>query len=290
MNESILSFAVLRVVPDHSRGESMNVGLVVFDDENPRVLFRAPISRLRALHPDLDSIDPVAWAAELEGILKKYSNIKDQHDAAQYFGGVVTCDTLLGNITIDEDDHSDEVVSSLLRRFVDVPDRMIAVTNRSKIARSQLNTQLRQWFRHAKLFSRRQSDLSKQKIVSDYPIVAEDDLFADFALKNGAIHIIEAIDLRGISRPTRASQGHVSVAAIMLDQARLKLPPTSRRIAITAADDYSLLRGSMNILSHYTNDVLTFESAEDRKTLSDFIAASLHVSVDLPPIVANMAS
>ncbi len=282
MTNRTMHYSLLRAVSDELRGESLNVGLIAFRANGPQVIFATPISRLRALHPNFAAVDPSSWSSELETVLREFTTVEDQLRHAQIVGGAIRCDALPGRVELCDNDNEEEAIQKILRRFVEVPEKTVVIEKAARQPGSRLQSQLKSWFRRAKLFSNNASDLSNRKVVSDFPVVAEDDLFADFALKNGSIHIIETLDLRGLERVTKSSQGQASLKAILLDQARARLPATSRRIAVVAADDYSQVRSSVNILSHYADDIVQIESAADQQRFAAFIAESLHIERSLP--------
>src|SRR3979409_2223845 len=60
-------FAVLRLVPDAARGESINLGLVVFQNESIDVRIGEVLTRARLLYPELTDTD---LAAAVETIRK----------------------------------------------------------------------------------------------------------------------------------------------------------------------------------------------------------------------------
>ena len=286
MTNRTVKFSILRAAPDELRGESMNVGVVVFDGADTSVRLTAPVWRLRALHPDFDQIDPLAWSQEMEGALAEAKTVEDKVLYLQFLGGAIKCDAKLGQVDVPNGETSGATIAMLLKRFVDWPERTVArLTPDVSQTRSKLHTQLRMWFRRSKVFSSKTADIAHGKVVSGYPVDIEDDLFADFALKNGAVHIIETLDLRGIDRITRASQGQVGLKSVLLDQAKRRLSPESRCIAVTAADDYVKLRASIRLFSGYADDVYAMESAEDRQRLAQFVAQSLHVNAALPLLV-----
>lgn len=278
-------FVFLRARPDDVRGESMNVGLVVFFDEAPRVYLDAPIWRLRALHPDFDNIDLERWATELEATLPQVGDQRAQIHWLSGGLGAISADDSLGHIRVDASGDATSAIEDLLERFVHMPERTIAPPARdAQINRSRLESQLKSWFRSSRVFSSKVSDLSRGRVVQSYPIDVSDDLYADFALTNGAIHIIEALDLRGVEKVTKSVRGEAGLTAVLLDQAKKNLSPESRRIAVTAADNYSVVRSAVHLVSRYADDVVAIESAADRQRLADFIAGSLQLEKPLLPL------
>jgi hypothetical protein len=221
----------------------------------------------------------------MESLLADIPTVEQKVAHLQFVGGAVKCDTALGQIEVPSSESYDAAVEALLARFVAWPDRTVTrVAEESEPTRSKLNVQLRTWFRKSKVFSNKTADIANGKVVSGYPVDAEDDLFADFALKNGAIHIIETLDLRGVEKVTRASQGQVGLKAILFDQAKRRLTPESRCIAVTAADEYTKMKAAVRLLSRYAHDAYAVESAEDRQRLAQFISQSLHVDANFPSL------
>jgi len=281
-------FVFLRARPDDIRGESLNVGMVVFLDEGPRVYVDAPIHRMRSLHPDLGLIDYEKWAAELETALPQIGNRQSQLLWLQKGLGAISADEELGHIAVDSIEEIIPGIESLLERYVHVPERTVVPSPRSSKPGSKLHVQLRSWFRSTRVYSSKISDLSKGRVVPGYPIDVSDDLYADFALKNGAIHIIETLDLRGIERVTKGVRGEAGLTAIVLDQARRNLSVDSKRIAVTAADDYSLVKSVVHLVGRYADDVIALESSADRQRLSEFIGNSLNIDTPTLPFAMSM--
>lgn len=279
-----LPFTLLRIRPDNIRGETMNVGLVTFPPEGARIYFDAPIARLKAFHPDFEHIRGEQWALEIEEELSKLDGITSQLEWLQNSLGAIKADSKLGSISGDTQEAITDSVELLLERFVHVPEREVPAIHKQPASnRTVLKTQLKSWFRRSNLFSSKVSDLSQKRIVPNYPVDANDDLYADFAMKNGSIHVLEVLDFRGVERINRGIRGEASLTAILLDQVKKRFTGESKRIAITAADDYKKFSSLMNIVGGYADDMVAIESAADRQRLADFISTSLNAKNKLLP-------
>ena len=277
-----IPFTLLRVRPDEIRGETMNVGLVTFSPEGSRVYFDAPSARLKAFHPDFEHINGGQWARELEQILPKIGDVKSQINWLQHGMGSVIADAEIGYLYGETPDAITDMVEQILERFVHMPEREIAVPVRHHApSRSALKTQLKSWFRKSKVFSHKVSDLSQHRIVPNYPVDAADDLYADFAMMNGSIHVLEVMDLRGVERVTRSMRGEAGLTAVLLDQVKKRFSEGSRRIAVTAADDYKKVASLVSLVAGYADDVVAIESSSDRQRLADFVSTALHAKSPL---------
>lgn len=282
-------YFVLRAIPDLVRGETLNVGLVIFVDDTVSVRVGQEHWRLRALHPNFDALDITRWAQELEAELQTLPSNESRRFFLSSIGGPITIDEVPGQLIIENGTSLDELVDGIVRRLVTTPVKTFATPGSSKIqSRSPLSNQLKNWFRASHIFSTKVADLSKGKIVSGYPVSADEDLFADFALRNGSVHVIETLDLRGVERPTRALRGQAGWKSVLLDQSRRTLSADTKRIAVVSADDYPAVRPLIAMIERYADDLISIESGADRQRLADFISQSLHLDKGLDATFPQM--
>ena len=54
-------------------------------------------------------------------------------------------------------------------------------------------------------------------MVSNYLIDPQTELYADFALLNGQLHVIEVMDLRGVDRLSSAMRGEAALKGVTLE-------------------------------------------------------------------------
>ena len=283
-----IDYFVLRAVPDQVRGESLNVGIVAFLEKEVRVFVGTDHWRLRALHPNFGILDISKWAQELESELQTLPSNEARRFFLSVVGGPITIDEEPGQLITDTLTSLDDLIQALLKRLVSTPEKTFSLPGISAIApRSKLNFQLKNWFRRSRIFSPKISDLNKGKVVAGYPVSADEDLFADFALKNGAVHIIETMDLRGVDRPTKSLKGEAGWKSVLLDQAGKVLSPDTKRVAVISADDYSAFRPLIRMMERYADDLISMESATDRQRLADFVSRSLHLEQDLNATIAS---
>lgn len=269
-------FTFLRVIPDLIRGEQLNVGVALFLEDSVKVIFDAPQWRMRALHPDLDVIDWSNLAVNLEATLHQLEDTSQRFQWLQNVSGSVRADSRLATLYADSEGGALLVAQQLVNQLVHYPSKSIQSPPRIKQSKTKLHNQLRNWFRLSKVFSANISDLSKHKIVPSYPVDPQDDLYADFALKNGALHLVEAIDLRGLDKLTKGIRGEAGLSAILFDQAKSVLTDQSKTIAVISADDYAIAKPIVGLMSKYASDVYELGTTSDKQRFADFIADSLH--------------
>lgn len=278
-----LAFTLLQIVPDRLRGEVLNVGIVLHTAAGPDLRLRMLPSRLKALAPSYSRVNLEEWHQAWLAALQRFQTPEQRwawlQDAMAPLRLAETGGTILAVTPAD----LEAQVEGLLERFV-MPPRTFSKVARHRIRRSGLNAQLTSWLRSQHLFSTKLQDLSKNRVVSGYPLSVAEELFAEFALKNGALHVIETLDLRGHSSYTKPLRNEASHKALVLDLAQDELEASSQRIAVVAADDYGTMKPAVSMLNRKASAVVSMDSPNDRQWLADFVSKSLHLSTLLDPI------
>lgn len=266
-------YTVLRLVPDASRGERLNIGIAVFRPNNMVDLWLTPhLNKVRALG---GAIDLDALRRLPENTLPVLNQLGDralQQHFLENFLGIIQADPQLGKFVAANEKEYDARVKLVLDSLVTPMAIPAGVRSRSKLHR-----QLKDWFEGAKLLGTQPEDVYRNKIVTRYPISTADQLYAEFALKNGVFHVIETVDFRGIGHNLNSNKfREATMKAVVLDQASDALGADTRKYVVVAATDYRPVGGALNILGKYSHDVLHFESDEDMKYLVNRVAEATH--------------
>lgn len=273
-----MSFYILRATADPLRGERLNAGFVAFPKERAPIVRMATDSRmLQSLLPAIAASDLSAWAESLSSALE---SVDPEHRAAMLpmIVAPFIADDRPGTLATAQGD--EESAADFLLRRITTPLRLQRRKQSGERA-SKLETEIRQALRRVKLFSNKTDDLSKGRVVGQYPIDPGADLYADFALKNGKIHVIETLDLRGVDHLTAGLRGHAALKSITLAESSEKLRDNAgRKIAVISASDYSVARPAIKLISRAADDVWDMNAAGGAQQLWDFISDSLHADLD----------
>lgn len=271
-------FVILRAVSPFPRCEFINIGLVVFQaTDRPIVRIEAPHARLLALDPNYPNLPVwIGAASEIERLLVGLTPEDSLHQLLSGYFDPIQCAAECGELSYSGDGQLSERIESLLDRFVRRAT-IVVRPNDVQAKASKLNTEVRDWLKRSKLFSPHLEDIKNRRVVASYPVRAEAGLYAEFALKNGAVHVIETVDMRGHDRLTASVQKDAAIKSIVLDQAKANLSKSSRRLALVAASDYGAMKPAINMISGYASDVIVKDSESDLRRLVDFLAKSLHL-------------
>jgi hypothetical protein len=268
MNEQNFKYLILRAMPDAMRFEMLNAGVVVFDAENTSVRIDSSKKRLRVLHPDLGRIDLSLWAQQIQDELRNHPTEMQRAVLS------MMCSPFIADKETGETVGTDAITQAefLFSRFVGNQPPTLPALKRNTAKQTKLVKELRDWFKSSKIFSNKIEDLSKHRVVANYPVTPASDLYSDFALMNGRLHVIETLDLRGIDHLTQAMRGDAAIKGITLNE----IEAGSNAIAIITASDYGIAKPAISMISRYADDVYDLSAHEDRRRFADFMSVSLH--------------
>ena len=267
MKNKSFDFVILRASPDPVRFESLNAGVVVFDAKNTVVIIDDSGKRLPLLHPDLGRVDFSSWGEDLQSQLR--SSPPDlQHTLLSLISTPFIADKQVGK-TIGED--AKQQASLLFERMVERQKPCLQISKNRTTRQTKLFRELKDWFKHYKIYSQKIEGLSNHLIVPSYPIDIGSDLYADFALKNGKLSVIETLDLRNLERLTPTVRGEAALKGITLNSAE-----NAHKIAVIQASDYSVAKPAINVIGKYADNLYDLSNSKDKQSFSKYIAKALN--------------
>lgn len=282
-------YNIVQIIPDQLRGEAMNVGIVLHAESGPDLRLRLIPSRLRALSPSLGRMAVNEWVGAWQNSLDRLDSPELKWAWLSSAMAPLSVSKAKGLIHFETVNDLNNQVEAILERMV-MPQRAERDVGKSRKKRSDLHSQITSWLKAQRIFSRNMQDLVKHRVVGSYPLNADEETFAEFALKNGSIHVLETIDFRGHAHYTKSLRNEASHKAIVLDLAEYTLEPQSKRIALVAADNYREMKPAISLLNRKATNVLSMESEHDRQWLADFITESLHLPTLLPAVTEPQLS
>lgn len=270
------------------RQERINIGLIVWRDAMPELRVETSARRLATLDPNWPRL-PI-FRQLLEGTLGEALR---QHLCA--LPDVAARRTMLsfllspmkalpgGELFADEHGDFASAIDRAMHTLVGLPTITIK-QERAPQRRSKLEVELRAWLRSANLLGRNMQDLSKSRVVSQFPVAVDADVYADFAYKNGALHVIETLDLRGVDHVTHSLRNTAAFKSLTLDMAREVVGSKGRRLGVVAASDYGAVRGALKLFERNADEVFSLDNPKDAQRLADLLADSLHLDGGLLPV------
>lgn len=273
MMNTHVPFIMLRA-RDLTRGECINAGVIVMLPDQVLVGVARDAARLKALHPDFAALDLPKWAERLQSSLKeqfeRFESLEERLALLPLFTTPFVADEQPGMVQMQ--DAPEAMVARLLEWQVEPRRVQVRPKREAGLRQTRLHQELREWLKQSSAFSTKIEDLSRKRVVANYPVDPATDLYADLALMNGQLNVMEIMDLRGLHHLTAGVRGEAAVKGITLDEAKRQ----ANAIAIVAASDYGVAKPAITLVSRFANDVYDLGQVSERDRLAAFVSAALH--------------
>ena len=254
------SYSVLRAIPDQRRGESVNIGLVVFRPEGGTdVRLLSSLNKVYALDANIDVEQFEVLPQMILDWVSSTNDIAKKHESLKQFGIVTVSD--LGYFQCDEKQYEsflDRIMSALVKPPAHFP--------RYKV-QGRVHTVLRRIFIQQRVLGASLEDINRKLIVERFPIAVNENLYADFAFKNGVYHITETINYKVTSGINTDKFEETGLKAIKLDKARKVFGEKTKRALVYVADTKieKQLTPHLNLLGDYADQVVNLRSTADKE-------------------------
>lgn len=269
--KNIAQYAVISDYPYRQRTEHVHIGLLVFrPDGEVRIHLGTDLRKVRAIYPRAKMEAIRAWESELPSRLKG-ATIENAHAILSLCGSDWRLSETTGRLAYDTEDNYLHRVRMALMNLVDP----VAPAKEAREATSRLFTDLKQTFRSKGWLGK---NIDAHEIVPRFSLGPE--VTAEFALKNGRLHVIETLDLRTSNPSTKRTEAHSK--ALVFDMAR-RVDPCVARYAVMAGFSSRIALGVRDLLSSYSDRVYSWESVSDMSSLLHTLEEATGRPALLPP-------
>jgi hypothetical protein len=266
MKPEIVEYAVIRVVPDLRRGESVNIGVVAFLPGRLDIRILPSLHKVAAIDPALDLEDVRGWIARFDDLVAVLPTTAERHAVLRQLGNVQLSD--LGCFRLARADDYDREIAGILDDLVVPP-----VKPRRNEPATRLEAAIRNQFAAQRMLGRSLEDISDHKIVPRFPVAAGGKLSVDFALRNGGWHVTETIDFSGAPETLHGAKfQQAAVKSITLDAATRKLEGDVIPLVVYQAlsdEILELVQPSIDLLSDYAERLYNYADPDQRSAYFD---------------------
>lgn len=272
-----LNHAILRATPDPRRGETVNIGIVIFLPDRADIRILPELRKLKALDPNIALDDIYQYPETINTVLSWAKTDEQRHQLLDGMGFVSA--SAMGYFTLHDPVTYEQQVEDILRDLVQPPTRQ----QRRTAPTTRIIRTLKEAFIREGVYGHTPDDIDQHRVVHNYPIAADERLFADFALKNGRWHITETIDLRGKPDTIRGDKyKQAAVKAITLERATKRLQDCLPMV-VYAADDAALEQADyhLNLLSDSAERLFNILDPAELADYIDHIARAAGAGLQL---------
>jgi hypothetical protein len=247
-------YSLIRVTPNLEKGETINVGLIVYMDDDIDVRMLNSVSKLRAIDKGLG----LDYLEKLTGTLFKLSQaITDIELLPRLFKGSLALSDF-GCFTVAPSENYESKLNELMNRLVNPQKKPYKQINK------KIFFDIRDNFRKHGILGKNEEDIFHHKVVTNYPISADEGLVADFLLKNGKFHLTETVDFR--TENAKKQMGESALSALTISKAHEIYKDNIDSFVIYAAEttaQESSAKHQLNLLEKHTNNLINAFSRQD---------------------------
>jgi len=267
--EHIYRYAVVRAVPDPRKGEVINIGVVVFHSETVDVRIAPSLNKLIMLDGSID-LDEIRHLPQvLAEWTARFDSVQEKHDAIQAFGIVTLSD--LGTFRETPTLTYEDQVATLMKTLV-LPRGREQSDGKST---NRISTRLREIFRKKDVLGKDEDDIRRHLVVPNFPIDRGENLYAEFALRNGAYWFTETVDFRAPSKRLIDNTRDASLAAIKLVKARSKFRKDIKATVIFGTASDAVAAGPLTLLKDYADELVNIA---DRRAMARYTQRILELT------------
>jgi Protein of unknown function (DUF3037) len=250
---NIFKYAILMAIPDQRRGERVNVGIVVFLNDRIDVRF-AELSKIRALAGG----DWDAYASDVRRrLLEQFETSKKAEEVIRTSPRLdpVFQASDLAWLSINSVEEYEGRIKEILTSLVIRPK----IEARPKSTR--INTEISRHLKNFKVLANRDETIDAHRVVRDFYISKEEELIADFALKNGGMHITATLDLR----KSHVRLDEAALKAITLDKAKQIYDSKVKRFSVYAVSEgVQQFKPHIELLKDYSDKAYNWQDESER--------------------------
>lgn len=264
MNHSC-KFSVVQFVAHPIRNERMNVGIVVFGNDGIDVRVSKRLERVRSFSAavDVEQVrQSILGLREIDAQARAMGAISEEQrlqNLSSFSGfGFSSAGSFDSKSSFDYEN----AIASLLQKLVEpepAPARM------TKGRSSRLLSTLKKALRQERILARKNESIDSHRVVSNYEIV--EGLAANLVLKNGAMHVFEAVDALSDDASSIKVFKDIGYSTLVFEQARMTFGEAETRARLiyqASADMERVAKPALDAAAHQGAELVNWESREDR--------------------------
>lgn len=260
-------YSIVRYMPDPRRGEIVNVGLVVFLDEKLDVRLINNSAKIRII----DGSSGIEDLEKLKNFLEEIRGLAGSTDLSlemikSFHGPSFLSEP--ANFFLDHLSQYEDKVNSLFNTLV----KPFASKERA-VRNTRIHTQIKEQLESMDLLGKSNEDLSRHKMIYNYPINEKTGFTADFLLKNGRYHITEVIDYNVNDLNSKFKETSMKVMAFMEGKKALGNDTASYFVYSATSSIEKEIFSHLNLASDYSDVLFNIDRKQDRKNYYELVSS-----------------
>ncbi|SOS34734.1 hypothetical protein CFBP6411_03377 [Pseudomonas syringae group genomosp. 3] len=260
-------YSIIKYMPDPKRGEIINVGLVVFLQQKLDVRVINASAKLRMLDGS-SSMDDIE---HLKNSIEEISQLAGSPERAMsilrgFRGSSYLSDT--AEFVIDDSNQYEQRVRNLFNLLIKPYS-----TKEKTVRTPRILSHLKDKFESMNILAKNTDELSKHKVVYNYPLNEKSGFHADFILKNGKFHITEAIDFNVNDLNSKLKETSMKVMTFMEGRKALGDKTGSYFVYTATSTIEKEITSHLNMASDYSDELFNLADTKDAARYFDMMSS-----------------
>lgn len=263
-------YSLILMTPAVERLDSVVVGAIFCRDGGWDVRVASSIEKMKAINPQFS----LGQLTQMGLVVTEFSRgMNDLSALRKRVEGIrlgIHFSEFVGRFAfLDEADYQGQV-QAVLRESVN-PLAVDSSRNIISRRRNIVTRKLREHFQGRGIWSRAEGDIANHKIVERYTISEDHGVVADFALRNGVMHITETIDFE--LQNLKARRTEAQAKSFVLTESKRVFGADTKTYAVIAGSANDEVRKSVRLLEDHA-DVFAIESMSDMERYVEIMSAA----------------
>lgn len=263
---NICKYSLIMFYPTPERLDQVVAGAVFRNDTMWDVRVGADIHKMAAIDPSF-KVQRLELLREFvaQGCSTSHS-LSDLRNYLQNMKAAVYLHSSEDAFYFSDKAHYERQVRAVIAESVDVAKPRAARRPRNRVRRD-----LRSRFQQLKLWSKQDADINRHRVVEQFLLSADHGIVAEFALKNGAMHITETIDFD--LQTATAKRVEAQAKTLVLDEAQRVFGDATKKYVVVAGAGISGMEASVRLLQDRAA-VYSIESDDDMREYMRLITSA----------------
>jgi len=263
-------YALIRYMPNPKRGETVNVGMVVFLEIGVDVRVLSSPAKARMIDGSSSQSDIDKLKDSMQKLTTIAKTTDEQYQILSSFNSRLFLSSK-AQFALDELSQYNDKVAQLFS------DLVKPFASKEKIIHTaRLATTLKNKFATLNLLAKDSSELSQHKIVHNYPISEKTGLSADFLLKNGIYHLSEVVDFNVHDTQAKLKETSLKVMTFMASKKALSGPVNCYFVYSATTEKESEITHHLNLAEDYSDKMFNINSKDDSNKYFNMIVELAH--------------
>lgn len=251
-------YSIIRYCPNSIRGETVNIGLVVFRPSGIDLKLINNSMKMKIIDNSSELEDISKFASSIVKLCEYAETPNDQYLLIKAFSSAIRISER-NAFSISELSQYNKKIESLYVELIKPYS-----FRQTQVSTSRLQTKIRQDFTELKILAKDKSEIYQHKIVPNFEISEKSGMTADFMLKNGRFHMTEVIDFNVNDVNLKMKETTLKIMTFMEGKKHISDDIGCYLVYAADKDKLSEVIQHLSLAEDYSDKMFNFNSMQEK--------------------------